>query len=163
MEKHDGTIIPVLFSASPIKDEDQKILGGIVTLVDSDSRDRTDRILQCHNEVLEQIINDHSLPDILENLCLEIEQHFGAEVLAAILLLDEDGCHLRHGAGPSVPESYKQAIDGLAIGPTVGACGAAAYLKQPVIISDISTHPNWAQFRDLAESHGLRACWSMPI
>lgn len=163
LEKHDGTIVPVLFSASPIKGEDQKILGGIVTLVDSDSRNRTDRILQRHNEVLEQIINDNSLPDILENLCLEIEQHFGAGVLAAIELLDEDGCHLRHGAGPSVPESYKQAIDGVAIGPTVGACGAAAYLKQPVIISDISTHPNWAQFKDLAESHGFRACWSMPI
>lgn len=163
LENQEGKFSQVVFSACPIKDEDQDVLGGLVTLKNIDSRKRAERILQRHNEVLEQIINGNSLPDILENLCLEIEQHFGAGVLAAILLLDEDGCHLRHGAGPSVPKSYKQAIDGVAIGPTVGACGAAAYLKQPVIISDISTHPNWAPFKDLAESHGLRACWSMPI
>ncbi|GJL67447.1 MAG: hypothetical protein NPIRA06_00820 [Nitrospirales bacterium] len=163
LEKQDGTIVPVLFSASPIKDEDQKILGGIVTLVDNDSRNRTDHILHRHNEVLEHIINDHSLSVILENLCLEIEHHFGPGVLASILLLDEEGCQLRHGAGPSLADSYKQAIDGITIGPEVGACGAAAYQKQAVIIQDISTHPNWSNYKDLAESHGLRACWSMPI
>ncbi|MEX2494257.1 MAG: PAS domain S-box protein [Nitrospirales bacterium] len=135
----------------------------ILTVMDRDTNTRIGHVLQRHNDVLEQIINDTPLPVILENLCLEIEQHFGSNVLAAILLLDEDGCHLRHGAGPSVPESYRQAIDGLAIGPEVGACGAAAYLRQPVIIPDISTHPNWANFKDLAERHGLRACWSMPI
>ena len=163
LKNPDGTVAQVLFSARPIHDEGRQILGGIVTLRDIDTRKRTERILQGHNEVLEQIINDDSLSSILENLCLKIEKHFGSGVLAAILLLDEDGCHLRHGAGPSVPESYRHAIDGLAIGPEVGACGAAAYLRQPVIIPDISTHPNWTNFKDLAERHGLRACWSMPI
>ena len=163
LENQEGTFAQVLVSARPIHDEGRQILGGMVTLRNIDSQQRTDRILQGHNEVLEQIINDNSLPSILENLCLRVENHFGSSVLAAILLLDEDGCHLRHGAGPSVPERYRQAIDGLAIGPEVGACGAAAYLKEPVIIPNISTHPNWAQFKDLAESYGLRACWSMPI
>ncbi|MCA9422839.1 MAG: GAF domain-containing protein, partial [Nitrospira sp.] len=163
LEKEDGTIVPVLFSAWPIKGEDQGILAIMVTLVDIDLQSRTDRILQRHNEVLEHIIDDHSLPVILEHLCLEIEHHFGPGVLASILLLNEDGCHLRHGAGPSLSESYKQAIDGVAIGPEVGSCAAAAYLRQTVIIPDISTHPNWVDFKDLAERHGLRACWSMPI
>lgn len=116
LEKQDGTIVPVLFSASPIKDEDQKILGGIVTLVDSDSRNRTDRILQRHNEVLEHIINDHPLSIILKNLCLEVEHHFGPGILASILLLNEEGCQLRHGAGPSLAENYKQAVDGISDG-----------------------------------------------
>ncbi|MCA9473171.1 MAG: GAF domain-containing protein, partial [Nitrospira sp.] len=95
-------------------------------------------------------------------LCLEIERHCGSDTLASILLLNEEGCHLHHGAGPSLPEAYRQGIDGVAIGPEVGACGAAAYLKERVIIPNISTHPNWVRYKDLAERHGLRSCWSMP-
>jgi C4-dicarboxylate-specific signal transduction histidine kinase len=30
-------------------------------------------------------------------------------------------------------------------------------------VSDIATDPLWADFRDLALGHGLRACWSTPI
>jgi PAS domain S-box-containing protein len=32
-----------------------------------------------------------------------------------------------------------------------------------VIVSDIATDPLWADYRDLASAHGLRACWSTPI
>lgn len=84
-------------------------------------------------------------------------------MLASILLLDRDGVHLRHGAAPSLPAAYSQAIDGVSIGPNVGSCGTAAYLRKPVVVSDISTDPLWADFKDLAGRHGLRACWSSPI
>jgi PAS domain S-box-containing protein len=83
--------------------------------------------------------------------------------LASILLLDEDGIHLRHGAAPSLPRAYSNAIDGAAIGPKAGSCGTAAYRGTPVIVSDISTDPLWEDFRDLAARHGLCACWSTPI
>jgi hypothetical protein len=55
------------------------------------------------------------------------------------------------------------AIDGLPIGPAVGSCGTAAWRQEPVIVQDIATDPLWAEYRDLALRHGLRACWSMPI
>jgi PAS domain S-box-containing protein len=55
------------------------------------------------------------------------------------------------------------ALDGQLIGPTAGSCGAAAYSGRRVIVSDIATHPNWTDYRVLALSHGLRACWSSPI
>jgi PAS domain S-box-containing protein len=84
-------------------------------------------------------------------------------LLASILLMDEDGVHLRHGAAPSLPEAYNRAIDGIEIGPNVGSCGTAAYRRQSVVVSDIATDPLWAAFKDLAESHGLRACWSTPV
>jgi signal transduction histidine kinase len=32
-----------------------------------------------------------------------------------------------------------------------------------VIASDVTTDHNWVQFRDLADVHGLRSCWSTPI
>ena len=56
-----------------------------------------------------------------------------------------------------------EAIDGIVIGPCVGSCGTAAYRREPVVVSDIATDPLWADFRDLALGHGLRACWSTPI
>jgi C4-dicarboxylate-specific signal transduction histidine kinase len=62
-----------------------------------------------------------------------------------------------------LPIPYTQAIDGAAIGPSAGSCGTAAYRAQRVIVSDIATDPLWADYRDLALPHGLRACWSTPI
>jgi PAS domain S-box-containing protein len=37
------------------------------------------------------------------------------------------------------------------------------YLKRPVVVTDVLTDPLWADYRDLAKSCGLRACWSNPI
>jgi GAF domain-containing protein len=78
-------------------------------------------------------------------------------------LLEDDGKHLRHGAAPSLPKPYTEAINGGAIGPRAGSCGTAAYRTEPVFVSDIETDPLWEDFRDLALSNGLRACWSIPI
>jgi PAS domain S-box-containing protein len=84
-------------------------------------------------------------------------------VLASILLLDPNGRQLRHGAAPNLPKAYTDAIDGLAIGHSVGSCGSAAYRAEQVIVSDIASDPLWDPFRDLALTHSLRACWSTPI
>ena len=163
LEKEDRTVAEVLCSARPLKGDDQNITGGIFTFVDIGSFKRDDHILERHNEVLEHIINDKPLHIILEKLCLEIEQHFLTGVRASILLLDEEGCHLRHVAAPSLPDSYTRVVDGVEIGPEVGSCGAAASLKEPVYVANISEHPNWAKYKDLAESHEIRACWATPI
>jgi PAS domain S-box-containing protein len=82
---------------------------------------------------------------------------------ASVLLLDDDGVTLRHGAAPHLPAAYNQAIDGEHIGPAAGSCGTAAYRREPVIVRDISTDPLWADYRGLAETYGLAACWSTPI
>ena len=87
------------------------------------------------------------------------EQASGA--LASILLLD--GNRLRHGAAPSLPKAYTDAIDGAPIGPCAGSCGTAAYRGEQVIVDDIATDPLWADYRDAASPHSLRACWSTPI
>src|SRR5882762_10350770 len=67
------------------------------------------------------------------------------------------------GAAPNLPTTYTEAIDGAFIGPAVGSCGTAAYRAEQVIVSDIAVDPLWADFRDLALTHSLRACWSTPI
>jgi len=113
-------------------------------------------------DVLAMVISRAALPAILNTLCATIEKHYSG-ILCSVLLLDSDGKTLRHGAAPSLPKEYSQAIDGAQIGPSVGSCGTAAFRRQPVIVSDIATDPLWADYRHLALPHGLRACWSVPI
>jgi len=99
----------------------------------------------------------------LSELLLAVEDSVEKELLASVLLLSADGKHLLHGAAPSLPEAYCRAIDGLAIGPSVGSCGTVAYLGHAIFVTDISANPLWENFRELALAHGLRACWSTPI
>src|ERR1700674_4078956 len=91
-----------------------------------------------------------------------IEAH-STGMLCSISLLDEDGLQLRYGIAASLPEAYRAATDGICSGPNVGSCGTAAYLRQPVFVSDIASDPRWVRFRDVALQSGLRAAWSTPI
>ena len=112
--------------------------------------------------VLELIARGRALPDVLDRIVRLIEdQRVG--MVASILLVDLEARCLRDGAAPSLPAEYTRLLDGLPIGPKNGSCGTAAYLAQPVIVEDISTHPYWEEFAHLALPHGLRACWSTPI
>jgi GAF domain-containing protein len=111
---------------------------------------------------LEMILVGEPLNEVLTSVSRLIEAH-SERMLCSIYLLDEDGLHLRYAAAPNLPESYRAATDGAAIGPDVGSCGAAAYLRQPVFVSDISSDPKWTNFRNVALQSGLRAAWSSPI
>jgi len=117
---------------------------------------------QLIDAVLGMIRAQAPLPKILEALCVHIEKQHPS-LLCSILLLDADGTTLRHGAAPSLPSEYSQAVDGIQIGPCAGSCGTAAYRKQPVVVSDIATDALWANACHAALLHGLRACWSTPI
>ena len=113
--------------------------------------------------VLELAISDSPLEQTLGELIRIVEDSSSTGVLGSILLLDSDGRHLRHGAAPSLPKTYCDAIDGAEIGPCVGSCGTAAFRGRPVFVSDIERDPLWGDFKGLALAHDLRACWSTPI
>jgi PAS domain S-box-containing protein len=123
---------------------------------------RAEALMTGEKRLLEMIARGNSLSMILDALCRLVEE-LSEGSLSSILLLDPDGKRLWHGAAPSLPKSYIEAIDGGFIGPAAGSCGTAAYRKEPVIVSDIAEDPLWADYRDLALPHGLRACWSTPV
>ena len=124
---------------------------------------RSEELRTAHNRVLELAIGDSPLKRTLGELIKIVESTSQTEVLGSILLLDLDGKHLRHGAAPSLPREYMEAIDGSEIGPCAGSCGTAAYSAAPVFVSDIAEDPLWVEYKDAALPHGLRACWSIPI
>jgi PAS domain S-box-containing protein len=151
-----------LIRAVPLRDANGRIARWYGTATDIEDRKRAERLLAGEKRILETIARGASLPVTLDGLCRFVEQLSG-DHLASILLLDSDGIRLRHGAAPNLPRAYVEAIDGLTIGPARGSCGTAAYRRKSVIVSDITTDPLWVDFRELASTHGFRACWSTPI
>jgi PAS domain S-box-containing protein len=122
-----------------------------------------DALVDGQSQVLEMISHGHPLRDILEAIARWVEAQSRDGVLASLLLLDREGKHLLHVAAPSLPEAYTTAIHGVEIGPAVGSCGTAAFTREAVIVEDIAHDPFWVDYRELALSHGLRACWSTPL
>jgi formate hydrogenlyase transcriptional activator len=111
---------------------------------------------------LKLILAGAPLGEILTTVARLIEDQ-SPGTLCSIFLLEEKGLRLRYAAAPNLPEAYRTATDGMVIGPNIGSCGRAAYLRQPVFAFDILSDPNWEQFRDAAAAAGLRAAWSSPI
>src|SRR6266567_3967838 len=130
--------------------------------IDVTERKRAEALREGESRILEMIARDARLEEILESLVRVVESQF-AGLLCSVLLLDEDGQHVRHGAAPSLPKAYSKAIDGLSIGPQAGSCGTAMYRREPVVVTDILEDPLWELYRGVAALYGLRACWSTPI
>jgi len=157
--RKDGGRVPILIGIARLNEGKDACVAFILDLTD---RKHGESLLEAQRQVLELIATGAPLPQVLELIVRAIEAHAN-EALGSILLLDENGLTLRHGAAPSLPPLYTSAIDGISIGPNVGSCGTAAFLRERVIVSDLATDPRWADHRDLAMKHGLRACWSTPI
>ncbi|WP_422738061.1 GAF domain-containing protein [Micromonospora sp. WMMD729] len=151
------------FTYEPRRDVDGTVTGIRVIGVEITQVKHAQRLMAEHRALLEQIARQAPLAEVLDGMARCIEDLAPEQVLVSVLLADADGRHLRHGAAPSLPEFYNEAIDGIATGEGVGSCGTAAHRREPVIVTDIATDPFWADFRELAERAGLAACWSMPI
>jgi formate hydrogenlyase transcriptional activator len=158
----DGKYRWFLIRYNPLLDERKNVLRWYATGTDIQDRKQTETLLAAEKRTLEMIAGGACLADILERLCETIDAQ-ASNVKSAVMLMDADGMHLRPAAGPRLPKGWIEAITPLKIGPCVGSCGTAASLKQRVIVSDIATDPLWADYRDLALSHGLRAAWSQPL
>ena len=130
--------------------------------IDKGQQEKEEPFYAGQTRVLEMVAANVPLPEILTNLVLLMEAQ-AEGMLCSILVLTADGMRVRHGAAPSLPEAYVKAVNGAPIGPRNGSCGTAMYLKRPVVVTDVMTDPLWADYRDLAEICGLRACWSTPI
>ena len=128
-----------------------------------ENQDRDVLLLAAQLELLAGVVAGEALPQALESLLRVVERVSSGGLLASILLVDETGRYLLHGAAPSLPADYSAAIHGAEIGPSVGSCGTAAYRRSRVIVEDIDSDPLWADFRELALGAGLQACWSTPV
>jgi two-component system cell cycle sensor histidine kinase/response regulator CckA len=149
-------------SSSRIRLKHGQPVGVIGLITDIAEQRRTEQLRAGESCVLEMIATNAPLKETLAALCTLIEAQ-ASGMICSVLLLDEDGLHMRHGAAPNLPSGYTKVIDGLTIGACAGSCGTAMYRGEPVIVTDILTDPLWAIYRDLATQYDLRACWSIPV
>jgi len=166
----------------PLRDELGNVANWYGTGIDIEDRRLGESLLAGEKRIFEMVAKGDSLSEVLSAICRLIEER-ASGVLASILLLD--GNRLWHGAAPSLPKAYADAIDGA---PIESLASTTAYSDKEVtdplyahylhvnlplsplpvsegavIVEDISTDPRWAQYRHLALPHSLRACWSMPV
>ena len=132
-----------------------------ISSVEQQVSERTQE-LELQNLILSQISRGASLATILTDMVQQIEL-LHPQMRCSVLLLDETGQYLKHGAAPSLPDFYNQQVDGLAIGIGQGSCGTAAFTGEPVIVENIDSHPYWQPFLHLTQRAKLAACWSHPI
>ncbi len=118
-------------------------------------------MLHFENRILRLIANGAPVQDTAQQLCHEVEA-FLPGVICTVMTVDAAGV-LHPLAAPHLPADFAAAIQGVMIGPDVGSCGTAAYLRLPVFVTDIENDPKWSKYRDVALAAGLRACWSAPI
>ena len=159
-KRRDGSVFPVEVTLTSIEWLGKPSIYCVWR--DITERKRGELTKKTRGRALELLARNAPLSEILESIVKGAESA-DANMLCSILLLDETGKRLRSGSAPSLPDFFNAAVDGLEIGPTVGSCGAAAYLRQRVIAEDLKTHPNWARYRELTQQAGLGACWSQPI
>ncbi|MCU1719394.1 PAS domain S-box protein [Pseudomonas sp. 5P_3.1_Bac2] len=131
------------------------------SLRDVHERHQAQQLQKARNAVLDELLAKHPLGEILTGISRGLEQ-LQPHMRVSIMLLDEHN-QLRIGAAPSLPLEYCQAIDGIAAQHDVGSCGHAAASGELVIAEDLSSHPNWQHYAELATRAGLHACWSLPF
>lgn len=111
--------------------------------------------------IMGALADELPITEIADQLCRRVEI-IAPDVVASVLHVDSDGLVHPLG-GPSLPDDYSRALEGIAIGPDVGSCGSAAYFGKPVLAEDLDTDPRWQPYKTRPLEVGLKACWSTPI
>ena len=131
----------------------------IFALLDDITETRQLRSLQ--QLIMSALADEVPIGEIADRLCRRVEE-IAPDVVCSLLHVDAAGL-IHPLGGPSLPEDYSRALDGIAIGPYVGSCGTAAFYGEPVLATDLETDPRWQPYKAMPLAVGLRACWSTPI
>jgi PAS domain S-box-containing protein len=160
LELKDGRVFERNSAILMIK---QRKVGRVWSFRDITQRRRAQDALANEKRVLEKIAAGAPLATVLDVLVRGVEAQSCDGMMCTVLMFDEETQCLRHGAAPSLPTEYNQLVDGIGIGPLVGSCGSAAYKREPVFATNITTDPHWADYIELAAKFRIGACCSTPV
>jgi diguanylate cyclase (GGDEF)-like protein/PAS domain S-box-containing protein len=161
LRKGTGERISLMLTAVPIK-LGEEILGVVGCAQDFTKKRELEALLSGQNRILKMMAKGASFQEVLDEVVLFIES-FTDGAHCSILIADQEGKRLFHGSSPHLPPAYNAAVDGMPIGPTAGSCGTAAFMRKSVVVKDIESDPLWEEYRELALSYDLKACWSSPV
>ncbi|MBN6151069.1 EAL domain-containing protein [Xanthomonas sp. AmX2] len=156
--RKDGSPLWTTIVANPIADEAGGIHHYVLSFTDI-THSKMHEVL--HKNVLEALVREQPLVDVATLICREVER-IAPQVLASIISVDGDG-RLRPLASPSMPGYFNEAVEGLRIGPNVGACGTAIWRSKQVVVRDPRTDPLFEDYRELVARLDLGTCVASPI
>jgi two-component system, cell cycle sensor histidine kinase and response regulator CckA len=157
--KADDSELPVEVALSPMSLGERWVMH--VIWRDISERKQVEFREQTRLEILEKMASGAALPSLLEAIVTFVEKN-SPGALCSILVGNDEGTRLRHGAAPSLPDYYNEAVNGLRIKEGKGSCGTAAFRRKRVVVEDIAGHPYWNGFEPATQA-GLRSCWSEPV
>jgi hypothetical protein len=114
----------------PLRDDQNEIVGVIGISRDITERRLADALRDGQAKILEMITVSAPLETVLEHLMRLVESQLTG-IFGSVLLLDEEGTHLRHGAAPSLAADYTKAIDGVRIAPRSARAAPPPIGEQP--------------------------------
>ena len=111
------------------------------------------------SSILERWASGAPLAEVLNGVCNHIDGELPGAA-SAVLLLDESETQFRLAAGPRIPKTLGEAVDGLTIPATIPS---RIQSGRPVAVWDIRTESIFAPRRDAALTSGFAAAWPLPI
>jgi PAS domain S-box-containing protein len=148
----------------PLRETDGFIVLWSFLHTDVDDRRRAEALLEGEKRLLEMVASGRPLPVVLDALC-ELVDVTAVGCSSSVLLLDRARTRIRYAAAPGLPLSYREFLKGRSVAYANGPCGMAMILKTAVLVSDVATETRWDSngWPALAQSYGVKSCWSAPI
>lgn len=112
--------------------------------------------------ILKMLSRRAPMMDVLKEVCNLIDSS-SPDVISAVLLLDDDGLHLRLAAGPRVPEAWNDSLNRLEPHRPPRSEQTSQGDDRSAALTDLQTDPTFASCWSLARVHNVRAAWSVPI
>ncbi|HQQ77483.1 MAG TPA: EAL domain-containing protein [Thermoanaerobaculia bacterium] len=110
--------------------------------------------------ILEMIARGEQLPSILSSLAALVEHRRpNSQCIVAPL---RQGV-LPVGSAGDAATPFGGGTGPVTIGSTAPPLALAAEMRSPVVTRDVPGDPLWESGRELFASHGVKACWSVPI
>jgi PAS domain S-box-containing protein len=160
--RKDGGIVDLSWSAQWSADTEVSYC----VARDVTSRRRAEALRDSQREILQMIASDAELGDVLRRIGSLVEG-VDRDLRCSIAMLDVANQRVGEVIAPRVPAALTLTIAGAALAAAsearLGSCPAALARGEAVISSDIASDPLWADNRNVALAHDLRACWSVPV
>jgi PAS domain S-box-containing protein len=145
--RKDGSVLWGLANSTLIHDANGRPLRTITMIEDVTERRQSEALSHCQKRALEMLAKGASLTEVLDFVILAVEREATVNLHASIQIVDEEGKQFRLCAAPSLPESYRQAV----------------LQNRPVIATDLTTAPEWADTANLLAPYSIRSIWATPI
>ncbi len=118
--------------------------------------------LALHNRILKLMSQDTPLQMVLDALAREAEA-LHPEICCSIMLLDKGGKRLHLGAAPSLPDAYRQNLEGIVMADDKCSCGEAVCRCVKGCCMNMGVENIQQRNCKLAQLVGMQSCRTQPL